>query len=106
MKPPEPSYSPGPFMRNGSLSPRDVTSEPLCSGLFKETRVISEPNRVALSFESLEIGLTAMVVSPKLTLKKAQAVVCDYHNALSLAHYDKFFQPLRLVAEKATMFNL
>src|SRR3989338_4787340 len=42
MKTPETSYSPGPLMTNEALSPREVTSTPLCSGLLlTETKVIS-----------------------------------------------------------------
>jgi len=83
MKTPETSYSPGPFITKDSFSPREVASMPLCSGLFRDISVMSLPNREALNFESLEIGLTAIVVSPKETLKKS-----DYHSGLNITHYD------------------
>ncbi len=69
MKTPETSYSPGPLIKKDSLSPREVVSAPLCSSEFRETKVMSAPNLEFLYLESLETGLTAIVVLPNVILK-------------------------------------
>src|SRR3989344_8436068 len=59
------SYSPGPEITNGCLSPRPASSEPFMSAWLNEMNATSAPKFVGLKFlELLETGPNTSVVSP------------------------------------------
>src|SRR5262249_36885496 len=61
------SYSPGPEMTKGCLSPRPACSEPFMSTWLREINAMSAPKLVGLKFfEDFDTGPKTSVVSPAL----------------------------------------
>src|SRR3989344_7894688 len=62
------SYSPGPPITKGFLSPKVTDSTPFMSSWLRPTHAISAPNRAGLCFDCFEMGLKAKTVFPNWTL--------------------------------------